>query len=145
VNRASTQSPPEKGGLPIRDKIRISTDNAYSAFGPFSQAIRTDRFVFTSGQLPIDPKTGHLVNGDIRAQTRQVLENIRSILAAAGCSLEDVVKVTIFITDMGDFEVVNEEYASYFNQGDKPARSTVEVSGLAKGARVEIEAIAVTP
>ena len=129
----------------MRDKTRIVTDNAYSAFGPFSQAIRTGRFVFTSGQLPIDPKTGNLVNGDIRAQTRQVLENIRAILAAAGCSLEDVVKATIFITDMGDFTAVNEEYASYFNQGDKPARSTVEVSGLAKGAKVEIEAIAVTP
>jgi len=126
--------------MPTRTKI--NTRKAYQAFGPFSQAIKTNRLIFTSGQLPIDPATGNIVKGDIKEETRQVLRNLKEILAAAGSSMEDVVKATIFITDMKDFEKVNEVYAEFFPSQAPPARSTVEVSGLAKGARVEIEATA---
>lgn len=125
-------------------RTKISTENAYSVFGPFSQAIKTDHLVFTSGQLPIDPATGEMVKGSIQEETRQVLNNVSAILTAAGTSLENAVKVTIFITDMNNFAAVNEVYAEYFHHDTFPARSTVEVSALAKGARVEIEAIALS-
>lgn len=123
-------------------RTKVNTGKAYQAFGPFSQAIKTDTLVFTSGQLPIDPSTGEIVAGGVKKETRQVLRNLKEILAAAGSSMEDVVKATIFITDMKDFEKVNEVYAEFFPSQAPPARSTVEVSGLAKGARVEIEATA---
>lgn len=123
------------------ERARVNTDNAPAAFGPFSQAIKIDTLVFTSGQLPIDPATGNVVKGGIKAETRQVLLNLKEILIAAGSSLEHVVKATVFITNMEDFPAVNEVYAEFFPD-QPPARSCVEVSGLAKGANVEIEAIA---
>ena len=120
----------------------IKTDRAYQAFGPFSQGIKTDSFVFTSGQLPIDPSSGEIVSGDIKDQTRRVLVNLREILVAAGSSLEDVIKTTVFLTNMDEFPRVNQVYEEFFPKKIPPARSTVEVSRLAKGAKVEIEAIA---
>jgi 2-iminobutanoate/2-iminopropanoate deaminase len=122
----------------------INTSKAPAAFGPFSQGVKTDSLVFTTGQLPIDPVTGKIVSDDIQEQTRQVLLNLKAILEAAGCSLDRILKATVFITSMADFTKVNEVYASFFS--DKPpARSCVEVSALAKEAKVEIEAIALLP
>jgi len=122
----------------------IQTDKAPKAIGPYSQAIQTGNFLFLSGQIPIDPKTGDLVTGDIRQQTRQVLENIKGILESQKMRLEDVVKVTVFLRKIGDFSQMNEIYAVYF-PSSPPARSTIEVSGLAKNAEIEIEAIAFIP
>jgi 2-iminobutanoate/2-iminopropanoate deaminase len=119
----------------------IHTAGAPAAFGPFSQAVRTDTLVFATGQLPLDPATGEVVSDDVREQTRQVMNNLKAILAEAGCSMDRVLKATVFITSMDDFAKVNEVYAAFFN-GNYPARSCIEVSGLAKGAKVEIEAIA---
>lgn len=119
----------------------IRTPNAPAAFGPFAQGVKTDTLVFSTGQLPLDPATGELVSNDVQAQTRQVLFNLKAILEAAGCSLDRVLKATVFITDMDDFDKVNEVYAGFFSD-TPPARSCVEVSGLAKGAKVEIEVIA---
>ena len=121
--------------------MRVNTEKAPAAFGPFSQAIKTDSFIFTSGQLPIDPDTGKVIDGDIINQTRQVLNNLKAILNEAGSALKDVVKATVYITSMDDFQAVNEIYSEFFSD-PLPARSCVEVSGLAKGAKVEIEAIA---
>ena len=120
----------------------ISTSDAPAAIGPYSQAIRSGDFIFCSGQIPLDPKTGDMVSDDIGAQTRQVLDNISGVLESEGLSLGDVLKTTIFLTDLGNFQIVNEIYGSYFNN-QPPARSTVQVSALPKGARVEIEVIAV--
>ena len=120
----------------------ISTSDAPAAIGPYSQAIRSGDFIFCSGQIPLDPKTGEMVSDDIGAQTRQVLDNISGVLESEGLSLGDVLKTTIFLTDLGNFQIVNEIYGSYFNN-QPPARSTVQVSALPKGARVEIEVIAV--
>jgi 2-iminobutanoate/2-iminopropanoate deaminase len=119
----------------------ISTSEAPGAIGPYSQAARSGRFLFCSGQIPLDPKSGELVQGDIAAQTRRVLDNIAAILRAEGLTFDHVVKTTIFLTNLGDFQTVNEIYGSYFKQ-DPPARSTVQVSALPKGANVEIEVIA---
>ena len=119
----------------------IHTHNAPAAFGPFVQGVKTDTLVFSTGQLPLDPATGELVSDDVQAQTRQVLFNLKAILEAAGCSLDRVLKATVFITNMDDFDKINEVYAGFFSD-TPPARSCVEVSGLAKGAKVEIEAIA---
>lgn len=119
----------------------IRTLKAPAAFGPFVQGVKTDTLVFSTGQLPLDPATGELVSDDVKAQTRQVLLNLKAILEAAGCTLDRVLKATVFITNMKDFEKVNEVYAGFFSD-TPPARSCVEVSGLAKGAKVEIEAIA---
>lgn len=119
----------------------ISTADAPAAIGPYSQAIRSGDLVFLSGQVPIDPGTGELVTGDIAAQTERVLDNLHAVLAAAGCSFADVVKTTIYLTDLGDFQVVNQTYAKRFSAAP-PARATVQVSALPKGARVEIDAIA---
>jgi 2-iminobutanoate/2-iminopropanoate deaminase len=119
----------------------ISTSEAPGAIGPYSQAVRSGRFLFCSGQIPLDPKSGQLVQGDIAAQTRRVLDNIAAILRAEGLTFDHVIKTTIFLTDLGDFQTVNEIYGSYFKQ-DPPARSTVQVSALPKGANVEIEVIA---
>jgi 2-iminobutanoate/2-iminopropanoate deaminase len=120
----------------------ISTSEAPAAIGPYSQAVRSGNFLFCSGQIPLDPKSGQIVSGDIATQTRRVLDNIGAVLKAEGLTLENIVKTTIFLTDLGDFQTVNETYGSYFKQ-QPPARSTVQVSALPKGAKVEIEVIAV--
>jgi len=119
----------------------ISTNEAPGAIGPYSQAVRSGRFLFCSGQIPLDPKSGQIVTGDIATQTRRVLDNIASILRAEGMTFDRIVKTTIFLTNLDDFQTVNETYGSYFKQ-DPPARSTVQVSALPKGANVEIEVIA---
>lgn len=122
----------------------IHSDEAPKAIGPYSQAIAvpTGRLVFCSGQIPLDPKSGELVAGDIAAQTVRVMENLKAVLAAAGLGLEQVVRCGIFLVDLGDFGKVNEVYGRYF-PGSPPARATVQVSALPKGARVEIDAVAV--
>ncbi len=119
----------------------IQTAKAPAAFGPFSQGVKTDTLVFTTGQLPLDPATGEVVDEDVQAQTRQVMNNLKAIIEAAGSSMSRVLKATVFITNMDDFDRMNEVYATYFS-GTFPARSCIEVSGLAKGAKVEIEAVA---
>ena len=120
----------------------ISTSEAPAAVGPYSQAVRVGSTIYCAGQIPLDPKSGQIVAGDIAAQTGRVLDNITAVLQAEGVSLESIVKTTIFLTDLADFQAVNEIYGSYFKQAP-PARSTVQVPALPKGARVEIEAIAV--
>jgi 2-iminobutanoate/2-iminopropanoate deaminase len=124
-----------------RMKKIISTSDAPAAIGPYSQAVRSGRLLFCSGQIPLDPKSGQIVSGDIEAQTRRVLDNIAAVLRAEGLAFDNVVKTTIFLTDLGDFQTVNEIYGSYFKQ-EPPARSTVQVSALPKGAKLEIEVIA---
>ena len=119
----------------------ISTELAPKAIGPYSQAIRANGFVFCAGQTPIDPAAGKLIEGDVPAQTRQVLHNIGAILDAAGTSLSKVVKTTVFLTDMANFKAMNEVYAEFFPE-HPPARSTIAVAGLPLGAQVEIECIA---
>ncbi len=119
----------------------ISTSEAPRAIGPYSQAIRAGSFVFVSGQIPIEPTTGEMVSGDIQSQTRRVMENIKAVLEAAGGSLNSIVKTTIFLKSLEDFNSVNEIYGSFFKDAP-PARATVEVSNLPKGARIEIEAVA---
>jgi 2-iminobutanoate/2-iminopropanoate deaminase len=119
----------------------IQTDKAPKAIGPYSQAIQAGNFLFLSGQIPLDPKTGELVKGDIRQQTKQVLENIKGVMESQGLGMEDIVKVTIFLKDIGNFNQVNEVYATYF-PSSPPARSTVEVTKLPRDADIEIEAIA---
>lgn len=118
----------------------IQTDNAPKAVGPYSQAIETDQFVFCSGQIGIDPKTGLLIDG-IENQTKQAMTNITNVLTAAGTDLDRIVKTTIFLADIHDYKAVNEVYSSYFTE-HKPARSTVQVAALPLGALVEIEVIA---
>lgn len=120
----------------------IATGQAPAAVGPYSQGVRAGNLVFTAGQIGLDPATGRLVEGDIESQTRQVLRNLKAILEAAGASLGDVVKTTVFLVDMADFKAMNAVYAEFFGQ-QPPSRSTVQVSGLPLGARVEIEAVAV--
>jgi len=124
------------------DKRIIETQMAPKAIGPYSQAIRAGGFLFLSGQIPIDPKNGELAKGDIRQQTKQVLDNLKSILNSQKLEMKDLVKVTIFLKDMGNFSQVNEVYATYF-LSSPPARSTVEVARLPRDAEIEIEAIAV--
>ena len=124
-----------------RMKKIISTNEAPAAIGPYSQAVRSERLLFCSGQIPLDPKSGQIVSGDIAAQTQRVLDNIAAVLRAERLNFDNVVKTTIFLTDLGDFQTVNEIYGSYFKQ-NPPARSTVQVSALPKGANVEIEVIA---
>ncbi len=122
----------------------IQTDQAPEAIGPYSQGVLTqsDRLLFISGQIALDPKTGSFIDGDIKMQTKQVLENIRGVLEASGSGFDKVVKTTVFLKDITDFTEMNRVYETYF-QEKFPARSTVEVSRLPKGARVEIECIAV--
>jgi 2-iminobutanoate/2-iminopropanoate deaminase len=120
----------------------IHTDKAPKAIGPYSQAIQAGNFLFLSGQIPLDPKTGELVKGDIGQQTQRVLENIKGILESQKLGMENVVKVTIFLTDLGNFNLVNEIYTTYF-PSSPPARSTVEVSKLPRNAEIEIEVIVV--
>jgi len=119
----------------------ISTNKAASAIGPYSQAIKAGNMLFVSGQLPVEPLSSDIVKGDIAEQTIQVILNIKNILEEAGYSLKDVVKTTVFLKDLSAFQMMNEVYADFFTS--KPARSTVEVSALPKGAEIEIEAIAV--
>lgn len=122
----------------------ISTEEAPAAIGPYSQAIRVGQFVFTAGQIAIDPSTGQMVEGGIEEQTRQVLKNISAVLQAAGTSLAQVVKTTVFLVDLGDFAAMNRVYAEFFPQ-EPPGRTTVQVVALPRGAQVEIEAIAFMP
>jgi 2-iminobutanoate/2-iminopropanoate deaminase len=123
------------------DKEIISTDKAPAAVGPYSQAVRAGHFVYSAGQVAIDPALGKLIEGNVTEQTEQVLRNLTAVLAAAGATLENVVKTTVFLRDMGDFAAMNEVYARHFGQ-NPPARSTVAVAGLPLGAIVEIEAVA---
>lgn len=125
-------------------RASVSTPDAPQAIGPYSQAIRAGQFLFLSGQIPLDPGTGEVVTGDVREQTRRVLDNIGGVLAAAGASMEAVVKTTVFLIDLADFTAMNEVYATAF-QSPAPARSTVQVSRLPRDVRVEIEAIALLP
>jgi 2-iminobutanoate/2-iminopropanoate deaminase len=120
----------------------IATENAPGAIGPNSQAVKTNGMVFCSGQIPIDIATGEFVSDDVAQQTEQVLKNLSAVLEAAGTSLNNVVKTTVFLIDMADFAVMNEVYAKYFSE-NKPARATVQAAGLPRGARVEIDCIAV--
>ena len=120
----------------------ISTKEAPAAVGPYSQAVRVGSTVYCAGQIPLDPKSGLIVPGDIGAQTRRVLENIAAVLRAESLAFENIVKTTIFLTNLSDFQTVNEIYGSYFKK-EPPARSTVQVPALPKGANVEIEVIAV--
>ncbi|MBQ0037665.1 MAG: RidA family protein [Clostridiales bacterium] len=121
----------------------IATTNAPGAIGPYSQAIDCGTFMVTSGQVPIDPKTGEFVPGGITEQTRQSLTNVKAILEAASLTMDNVVKTTVFLQDMNDFAAMNAVYAEFFTEGQYPARSAVEVAKLPKGALVEIETICV--
>ena len=120
----------------------IHTIAAPEAIGPYAQAVAAGAYVFTSGQIGLDPASGQLVDGGVEAQTRQVMANLAAVLAAAGLTFGDVVKTTLFLADMNDFAAVNAVYAESFGDGPKPARSTVAAAGLPRGARVEIDAIA---
>ncbi len=122
-------------------KQPISTKDAPGAIGPYSQAVKSGDLVFLSGQIPLDPATGQLVTGDIAAQTRRVMDNLRAVLAASGCTFADVVRTTIYLVDLGHFAAVNEAYGSYF-EPPYPARATVQVAALPRGAQVEIDVIA---
>ena len=119
----------------------INTPGAPRAVGPYSQAVREGDLVYTSGQIPLDPSTGKLVNGDISVQTRRVLDNLAAVLEAAGSRLDLVCKSTVFVTDLADFSTINQVYASYFS-AEPPARSTGQVAALPLGAAIEIEVIA---
>ena len=123
-------------------KIISTTPDAPAAVGPYSQAVRVGSTIYCAGQIPLDPKSGQIVSGGIDVQTRRVLDNVTAVLKAEGLTFDNIVKTTIFLMDLGDFQTVNEIYGSYFKQ-QPPARSTVQVAGLPKGARVEIEVIAV--
>jgi 2-iminobutanoate/2-iminopropanoate deaminase len=122
-------------------RVKIQTEHAPEAIGPYSQAIKAGDFVFASGQIPIDPQTGEFVAGGIREQTERVLKNLAAVLEAAGTGLDQVVKTTVFLADMGDFAAMNEVYGRFFTDVP-PARATVAAAGLPRDARVEIEAIA---
>lgn len=119
----------------------IQTERGPKPIGPYSQAVRTNQFLFLSGQTPLDPKSGEMTGSDVRQQTERVLENIKGVLEASGSNLAHVVKTTVFLKNMNDFPAMNEVYARYFNPAP-PARSTVEVARLPKDALVEIEVIA---
>lgn len=122
----------------------ISTTDAPAAIGPYSQAIAIDNLLFTAGQIALDPVTMTVVSGDVAAQAEQVMKNLAAICVAAGASLQDVVKTTVFLQDMSDFQAMNEVYARHFGE-NRPARSTVAVRGLPRDVRVEIEAIVRLP
>lgn len=122
----------------------IHTNQAPAAIGPYSQAVICNDFLFTSGQIPLDPKTGELVGENIQEQTQRVFENLKAVLSAAGCSFENVVRATVYLTSMNDFAALNQVYGEYLGQA-KPARSTFAVAALPKGAMVEIDLIAKIP
>ena len=119
----------------------VQTDNAPKAIGPYEQAIKANGFIYTAGQIPIDPKTGNFVEGGIASQTRQVLENLKAVLEAGESSLDRVVKATVFLKNMADFAAMNDVYAQYLGSA-KPARSTVAVAELPRGALIEIDLVA---
>ena len=121
----------------------ISTSEAPAAIGPYSQAVKNGNMLFMSGQIPLDPKSGEVVGSTAAEQARQILENMRAVLQAAGATFEQVVKTTVFLVDLAEFQSVNAVYGEYFTE-NPPARSTVQVSALPRGVRIEIEAIAVT-
>jgi 2-iminobutanoate/2-iminopropanoate deaminase len=125
-------------------KTVISTAEAPTAVGPYSQAIAAGPFLFCSGQIPLEPGTGTLIEGDVSSQTERVLQNLAAVLRAHGLRMEHVVKTTVFMTDLANFGEMNAAYAKHF-QVDPPARSTIQVAALPKGANVEIEAIALKP
>ncbi len=127
--------------MPLNREI-IATQNAPAAIGPYSQAVQVGDFVYTAGQIPLVPETGKLIEGGIEEQTRQVMQNLAHILEAAGSSLAQVVKTTIFVTNLADFAAINKVYGSFF-ASDPPARSTVQVAALPLGANIEIEAVAI--
>jgi 2-iminobutanoate/2-iminopropanoate deaminase len=131
-------------GLDEMEKKIIYSEKAPQPLGPYSQAVACGGFLFTAGQVGIDPRTGKLVEGGVKAETRQVMANLSVVLSEAGASFDDVVKSTIFLKDMGDFAAVNEIYGEHFRQSH-PARSAIQVAALPLGALVEIEAIATTP
>ena len=122
-------------------RVSVSAPDAPQAIGPYSQAIRAGQFLFLSGQIPLDPVTGEVVSGDVRAQTRRVLDNISGVLSAVGVSMDAVLKTTVYLVDLADFTAMNEVYATAF-EDPAPARSTVQVSRLPRDVRVEIEGIA---
>ena len=122
----------------------IKTEQAPPAIGPYSQAVITNGFIFAAGQLPLDPRTGQLVQGDARIQTKRVMENLKAVLEAAGSSMDRVVKTTVFLVNLNDFGAMNEIYGEYFRE-EPPARSTVQVAKLPREAVVEIEVIALAP
>lgn len=121
----------------------VATEHAPKAIGPYSQGIRAGNLLFVSGQVPIDPATGNIIEGDIKTQTDRVMRNLTAILEAAGASMDAVVRCTVYLADMNDFAAMNEVYGSYFSQ-PAPARSTIQAGRLPKDARVEIDVIAFT-
>lgn len=125
-------------------KTIVNTTNAPAPIGPYSQAVATGKMLFVSGQIPMDPATGEIIAGDVKAETKKVMENIEAILTEAGSGFEHVIKTSIFLTDMQSFAQVNEVYGSYFT-ANFPARETVQVSALPKGVNVEISVIALLP
>jgi 2-iminobutanoate/2-iminopropanoate deaminase len=132
-------APQKSFGFTVR--IAVKTNKAPGAIGPYSQAIKAGGFVFVSGQISIDPLTGQFVAGSVAEQTEQVLKNLSAVLEAAGSSIDQVVKTTVFLADMKEFNAMNEVYGKFFT-GEPPARATVAAAGLPKDARVEIEAVA---
>ncbi len=128
-------------GMEIMEKQIIWTDKAPNAIGPYSQAILIGNMIFCSGQIPINPETGEFVSGGVAEQTEQVIKNLSAVLEAAGASLKNVVKTTVFLADMNDFAEMNEVYAKYFKD-NKPARATIQAARLPRDAKVEIECIA---
>jgi 2-iminobutanoate/2-iminopropanoate deaminase len=125
----------------MADRTRVQTDGAPAAIGPYSQAIIVDGYVYTAGQIALDPASGELVSGGVEAQAERVLQNVRAVLEAAGCGMHDVVKTTMYLADIADFVKVNEIYAKYFDE-PYPARSALQAGALPKGALVEIDTIA---
>lgn len=123
------------------NKQTIATENAPKAIGPYEQAIQVGEFLYVSGQIPLDPKSGNLIDGDIKAQTRRVFDNLTAIVSAGGSSMDKVIKATVFLKNIGDFAAMNEVYAEYLDHA-KPARSTVAVADLPRGALVEIDLVA---
>ncbi len=134
----------DMGSMTRTPRTPVRTPQAPAAIGPYSQAVLSGDLLFTSGQIPLDPVTGAMVDGDVTAQTRRVMENLSAVLAAAGATFADVVKTTIFVLDLADFAAINAVYATHFS-GPPPARSTVQVARLPRDARVEIEMIARVP
>lgn len=120
----------------------INTSNAPLPIGPYNQAVKVGQLLYTSGQIPIDPLTDEMVSGGIREQSIQVFENLKCVLEAAGCTLDNVIKTTVFLTDMADFPVLNTVYAEFLGGDNAPARTTVQVGALPKGALVEVELVA---
>jgi len=133
------RSPSQEYAMP---RTAIHSDHAPAAIGPYSQATRAGNLVFLSGQVPLDPATGNLVEGDIAAQARQAFDNIKAVVAAAGGSMDDIVRVGLYLTDLSQFAEVNAVMADYFSQ-PYPARSTIEVSALPRGAQFEVDALMV--